>query len=84
MATRQGGERLRLHHLLVLRVPGKLAGTVQGAPSTVVGLAVQPWAVGVEEGDTGVGVLLDQLQGSSKLSSKVLADSLRARAEGLN
>ena len=86
VATREGGERLSFHNLLrMLRVPGKLAGrSMQGAPSTVVGLAVQPWAVRVEEGDAGVRMLLHKLQSCSKLSGKALPHCLWARAERLN
>ena len=84
VTSSDGGERLGFDHLLVLRVPGKFPRSMQGAPGTVVGLAVQPWAVGVEEGDTGVGVLLHQLQGCSQLSCEALAHCLRARAERLN
>ena len=59
VAAGEGGKRFGFHNLLrVLRVPGQLARSVQGAPSTVVGLAVQPWAVRVEEGDAGVWMLL--------------------------
>jgi len=85
VAAGEGGKRFGFHNLLrVLRVPGQLAGSVQGAPSTVVSLAVQPWAVRMEEGDAGVRVLLHQLQGCSQLSCKALAHCFRARAERLN